>query len=197
MSLPCGERSARPMRLRAAGLVVSLGLAALGLQRGEAAGPALYTAAQAGREAFEQHCASCHDQRLQGLVGSALEGPIFASAKAGYTVREILLFLSVNRPAYAPGSLTARQYLDIMSFLLQQNGCPAGTAALTGMLASTSAVPLRYHSRSGAPGGPARLTGGCSRRPPARACGAPRASAPGRRKPLAAALAATATHRVR
>jgi mono/diheme cytochrome c family protein len=187
------------MRLRAAGLVVSLGLAALGLQRGEAAVPALYTAAQAqaGREAFAQHCASCHGQRLQGLVGPALKGPIFASAKAGYTVRDIFLFLSVNMPAYAPGSLTARQYLDIMSFLLQQNGFPAGTAALTGTLASTSAVPLRYHSRSGAPGGQARLTGGCPRRQPAHSCGAPRVSAPGRRKPLAAAVAATATHRAR
>jgi mono/diheme cytochrome c family protein len=146
-------------------LVATLGLAALGVQRGEAAVPALYTAAQArsGQRVYEDKCASCHGKQEQGLVGPALKGPIFASPKANYTVRDIFLFLSVNMPAYAPGSLRPAQYVDVMSFLLQQNGFPAGTVRLTATMASTSAVPLLYHAGVPVRAEHARAGGGCGR----------------------------------
>lgn len=123
-------------------------LAALPVQRGEAAGapPALYTPAQAqqGRAVFERHCAVCHGHHLEGRVGPALKGGNFASVKAGFTVQQIFDFLSVDMPAYAPGSLTSKQYVKIMAFLLQQNGYPPGKAALTAQIASGSAVALVY-----------------------------------------------------
>ena len=123
-------------------------LAALLLQRGEGAPvpPALYTKAQAqqGRAVFEQHCAVCHGRHLEGRVGPALKGERFASVKAGFTIQEIFDFLSVEMPAYAPGSLTGRQYLEITAFLLQQNGYPAGKTALTAQIASRSTVALVY-----------------------------------------------------
>lgn len=125
-------------------------LAALPVQRGEAAGapPALYTPAQAqqGRAVFEQHCAVCHGHHLEGRVGPALEGERFASVKAGFTIQQIFDFLSVDMPAYAPGSLTSKQYVEIMAFLLQQNGYPAGKAALTAQIASQSTVALVYRA---------------------------------------------------
>ena len=164
------------MRRSRALLVLSLSLAAWGVPRGEAAVPALYTAAQAraGHRAYEHHCAACHGKQEQGLVGPALSGPIFASPKANYKVRDIYLFLSVNMPAYAPGSLTPKQYVDIMSFLLQQNGFPAGRTALTHSMASTSAVPLLYHGREPPP--TRRAGGGCGPQPSAARSGAPTAS---------------------
>jgi mono/diheme cytochrome c family protein len=157
-------------------LVLSRSLAAWGVPRGEAAVPALYTAAQAraGHRAYEHHCAACHGKQEQGLVGPALSGPIFASPKANYKVRDIYLFLSVNMPAYAPGSLTPKQYVDIMAFLLQQNGFPAGRTALTHSMASTSAVPLLYHGREPPP--TRRAGGGCGPQPSAARSGAPTAS---------------------
>lgn len=165
MSLPCGSRGARVRRIPGVLLAASLSLAALGLQRGEAAVPALYTAAQArsGQRVYEDKCASCHGKQEQGLVGPALKGPIFASPKANYTVRDIFLFLSVNMPAYAPGSLSPGQYVDVMSFLLQQNGFPAGTVRLTATTASTSAVPLLYHGGAPVRTEHARAGDGCGR----------------------------------
>ena len=156
--------------------MLSLSLAAWGVPRGEAAVPALYTAAQAraGHRAYEHHCAACHGKQEQGLVGPALSGPIFASPKANYKVRDIYLFLSVNMPAYAPGSLTPKQYVDIMAFLLQQNGFPAGRTVLTHSMASTSAVPLLYHGREPPP--TRRAGGGCGPQPSAARSGAPTAS---------------------
>ena len=131
-------------------------LAALLLQRGEAAPvpPALYTQAQArqGRAVFEQHCAQCHGKQLEGGVAPALKGAEFASVQAGFTVQQIFEFLSVEMPAYAPGSLTPSQYVEITAFLLQQNGYPAGPVALTDRIASGSTVPFLYR---GAPSGAA------------------------------------------
>ncbi len=125
-------------------------LTALLAQRGEAAPapPALYTQAQAqaGRAVFEKHCASCHGKHLEGGVAPALEGENFASAKSGFTIQQIYEFLSVEMPAYAPGSLASRQYLEITAFLLQRNGYPAGARALTARIAAGAAVPLRYRA---------------------------------------------------
>jgi mono/diheme cytochrome c family protein len=120
------------------------------MQRGEAAGapPALYTPAQAqrGHAVFERHCAVCHGAHLEGRVGPALKGEKFASVKAGFTIQQIFDLLSVEMPAYAPGSLTPKQYVQIMAFLLQQNGYPAGRNALTAQIASGSAVALVYRA---------------------------------------------------
>ncbi len=181
------------MRTRGLALALSILLAALGVQRGEAAGaPALFAAAQAraGRAVFEHKCAMCHGRRLQGLSGPALKGPLFASRKAGYTVRDIFLFLSVNMPAYAPGSLSAEQYVSVMSFLLQQNGFPAGRVALTAQAAATSTVALRYHGPAGRRGQHDRRASDCAA-PGARAPSAGR-TAPRRCKPLAAGAAGSA-----
>lgn len=130
-------------------------LAALLMQRGEGAPvpPALYTKAQAqrGRAVFERHCAVCHGRHLEGRVGPALRGEKFASVKAGFTIQEIFDFLSVEMPAYAPGSLTTRQYLEITAFLLRKNGYPAGTTALTARIARRCTVALVYREpRKGA-----------------------------------------------
>jgi hypothetical protein len=49
-----------------------------------------------------------------------------------------------NMPATAPGTLAHDDYLDIMAFLLQQNGYPAGNKTLTFDDATKSKVKLLY-----------------------------------------------------
>lgn len=170
------SRSAVGGRLLPVSLAAAL-LAALPLQRGAAASPppALYTRSQArqGASAFEWKCASCHGHHLEGGVGPALEGPIFASAKSGFTIQQVYEFLSVEMPAYAPGSLTRAQYLDITAFLLQQNGYPAGSRALTDRIASQSTVPLLFQAAAKASPRVAK-----SRAPAGKPLTIPRANAP-------------------
>jgi hypothetical protein len=48
-------------------------------------------------------------------------------------------------PATQPGSLEHDDYVQIMAFLLQQNGYPAGSRALAFDSAQNSSVPLLYH----------------------------------------------------
>ncbi|HEU0195737.1 MAG TPA: c-type cytochrome [Nevskiaceae bacterium] len=106
--------------------------------------PALYTAAQAsaGHKTFEDNCSQCHGDHLQGFVGPALTGVHFAPPKANFHVKDIFAIVSKNMPATQPGSLTHQQYVEVMSFLLQQNGYPAGSTALTFEGATQSTVPF-------------------------------------------------------
>jgi mono/diheme cytochrome c family protein/ABC-type amino acid transport substrate-binding protein len=109
--------------------------------------PALFTDTQAklGYAKFLGNCAMCHGVKLQGRAGPALKGPNWANAQANYTVGEVFTVLATQMPATEPGSLAKGDYEDIMAFILQQNGYPAGTAKLQYDSASASKVPLLYH----------------------------------------------------
>jgi polar amino acid transport system substrate-binding protein len=113
------------------------------------AAPALFTTAQAasGAGKYADNCEQCHGTHLEGRAGPALTGPNFASAKASLKVSDIFTFILQNMPATQPGSLPKQDYVEIMAFLLQQNGYQPGTAKLTASIASTSKVPLLYQGK--------------------------------------------------
>ncbi|MBB2179947.1 c-type cytochrome [Gluconacetobacter tumulicola] len=108
--------------------------------------PALFTAAQAdaGKKAYADNCAQCHGDNLEGMAGPALKGKNFASPKANFHVGDVFTIVSQNMPATQPASLPHDVYVNIMAFLLQQNGMPAGSAELTFDGAKSSTVPLVY-----------------------------------------------------
>lgn len=108
--------------------------------------PALFTTAQAdsGKQKFLENCAVCHGPTLAGRAGPALKGPNFAPAKANFHVGEIFTIVTQNMPATQPGSLAHDDYVEIMAFLLQQNGYPAGSQPLTFEEAKQSKVKLIY-----------------------------------------------------
>jgi mono/diheme cytochrome c family protein len=109
--------------------------------------PALYTQAQAddGLSQYSANCAKCHGDNLQGRSGPALTGKHFATEKSAYTVGDVFRIVAQNMPAAQPGSLAHDDYVQIMAFLLQQNGYPAGTTPLQYDDALNSTIPLRYH----------------------------------------------------
>jgi len=109
--------------------------------------PALYTADQAtaGKQKFADNCSQCHGDNLEGMAGPALKGKLFASPKAGYHVGDIFTIVSQNMPSTQPGSLAHDDYVQIMAFLLQQNGYPSGSTPLAFDTAAASKVPLIYN----------------------------------------------------
>ena len=115
--------------------------------------PALYTADQAakGATAYYQNCAMCHGPLLDGQPGGysgpALKGPDFADPSYHFHVSDIFNFVAKLMPSDTPGSLTHDQDVQIMAFLLQQNGYPPGTKELTYDEAEKSSVPLRFYGK--------------------------------------------------
>ena len=89
----------------------------------------------------------CHGPNLEGRAGPALKGANFASDSSDFHVRDIFNILTHNMPATEPGSLAHADYVEIMAFLLQQNGYPSGGKALTYEEAETSKVPLVYRGQ--------------------------------------------------
>ncbi|MBP3983968.1 c-type cytochrome [Pseudoxanthomonas helianthi] len=113
---------------------------------GKAKAPALFTAKQAtgGKASYEQNCAICHGDKLTGRAGPALKGKHFAPDDGKYKVGDIFAIVHKNMPAMAPGSLPQNTYVEIMAYILQQNGYPAGGKPLTFDGAKSSKVPLIY-----------------------------------------------------
>ena len=100
-------------------------------QRGPAAGS--YTAAQAaaGRTTYQAQCAVCHLPDLKGSGDAApLAGSEFMEAWGRRTPRELLSFMQLTMPPTSPGALSQDQYLNLVAFILQSNGAPAGNQAL-------------------------------------------------------------------
>jgi mono/diheme cytochrome c family protein len=96
-------------------------------------GVGLFTAAQAraGRVVYLADCASCHGAALQGISGPKLVGRDFAGPEDGFTVGLVFTNLWEGTPAGAPDSLSRTDYVDVMAYLMQANGYPAGKRALT------------------------------------------------------------------
>ena len=122
------------MRMRSGLIAASVAVTLCALPA-VAEGPALYTAAQAeeGAYIFTHKCAECHGSKMEGLSATGLKGADFQrlAARRNHTVQSLLTFISLYMPRYAPGSLTPVQYSDLVAFILQQNGYPAGSSELS------------------------------------------------------------------
>jgi mono/diheme cytochrome c family protein len=84
--------------------------------------------AGAGATVFAAHCAKCHGDNGQGVTAPTLIG---SGAQLGkYSNSQGLLnFYKLAMPFDAPGSLSSQDYLNILAFLMVQNGYVSSTAS--------------------------------------------------------------------
>ena len=85
----------------------------------------VYTTAQAskGEQTYMSTCVSCHPP-------ATYKGAVFNNWQ-GRSVGELLDFLTEKMPKNDPGSLTPKEYAQVIAFLLKLNGNPAGAAELS------------------------------------------------------------------
>jgi cytochrome c5 len=90
----------------------------------------VYTEAQAerGKIAYEANCVTCHKTDLTGIEG-ALKGEQFFERRREDNLDAFYSAVKTMPPRKA-GSLSNDIYLDIMSYALQANGIPSGSAEL-------------------------------------------------------------------
>lgn len=99
--------------------------------------------ARAGEGAYAAQCASCHGPALDGGMGPALAGRAFWSRWGGKPFSAIFTEVHARMPMQAPGSVASATSIDIVAFLLQRNGVPAGPKALTDATDLSRALPTR------------------------------------------------------
>ncbi len=125
--------------------------------------PSYFTTEQAARGAlvYKNHCAGCHQPDLRGggfAVPLAGKGVLAQWEARKLTVDDLFYVVRATMPPGGFGSLTTEQQLDVVAYLLQQNGLQAGDRPLTSdatYLASlelTTGAPSSSAGRSKAPG---------------------------------------------
>jgi len=98
----------------------------------------LYSDAQAarGRDAYSKACAHCHMDDLGGHeYAGALAGYPFQMKWEDASVAEVFGRIR-TMPLGEAGSLSTQEYLDILAYVLEANGYPAGQDELTVAIAA-------------------------------------------------------------
>jgi mono/diheme cytochrome c family protein len=108
----------------------------------------VYTSAQAerGGALYKTTCGHCHRDDLSGGGSEEgappLVGPVFVYRWLSEPLSEMFLTIGTTMPKQKPDSLTPQTVADIISFLLQRNEYPEGSAELPADLEALKAVRM-------------------------------------------------------
>lgn len=93
----------------------------------------IYSAEQAsrGEAVYREACLSCHGQDLGGNSNSpGLVGMGFMFLWEGRSVGEFYEKIRSEMPTDRPGRLSDKDYVDVVSYILQKNGFPSGDSTM-------------------------------------------------------------------
>lgn len=96
--------------------------------------PPKYTSGQAtqGKAVYDQYCGvTCHGGDLKSGFGPPLVGDAFYGVWGGRSVAELLQYLEAEMPVGAPGILSNEQYRQVLAYMFQVTGIPAGSEELS------------------------------------------------------------------
>ena len=118
-------------------LACGIGGAWLSVQTAPEGGVFTAEQAGAGRQSYQNECASCHAGDLGGRDDApALTGDGFMATWGARTTTELFDFVRTTMPPEG-SSMTPDDYLGIVAHLLHQNGATAGTRPLAATTAAT------------------------------------------------------------
>lgn len=115
-------------------------------ENGKTVADGVYTDDQAtrGGAAYDTSCSGCHRVDLGGGNGPALRQERFARNFAGKDLKALYTKIATTMPRGAPASLGDDVYLDIVAYVLRENGFPAGSEDLNAeALAGVRVLPGR------------------------------------------------------
>jgi S-disulfanyl-L-cysteine oxidoreductase SoxD len=110
----------------------------------------VYTEAQAerGRAAYAQSCASCHADDLRGRsTAPSLVEESFTFLWEDMSLGDLFERTRTRMPSNQPGSLPGPIYADIIAFIAQKNGYPAGRKELADDLAVLKGIRITAKPR--------------------------------------------------
>ena len=112
-------------------IVLTAGLATAVAQTSATVLDGVYTheQAQRGEAVYSASCIGCHEG--QDADGPELMGRAFLDRWREDKLEPLYAFIKTTMPGNAPGSLDERAYTDIVAFILEANGLPAGKMELS------------------------------------------------------------------
>src|SRR6185312_3500883 len=123
------------MRNNLVGLTIAMTLILLPLHpgaRAQSSGYYTLDQATAGADIYQAKCASCHGAQMEGYIGPSLRGHAFQVITSRQTdAGRLLLIISRNEPENNPGALSEDEDANVLAYILQVNGYPAGKEKLS------------------------------------------------------------------
>lgn len=106
----------------------------------------VYTEAQArrGQAVYDSRCGTCHGARLEGGSSTPLSGPRFMEewGNGSHTVDDLFYITRTQMPYGDAGTLTRRQYIDVVAYILKANGYQPGQKELQGNSGSLRQIKI-------------------------------------------------------
>jgi nitrate/TMAO reductase-like tetraheme cytochrome c subunit len=104
-----------------------------------------YTTEQAasGEKLYQTQCASCHGAKLEGGAGPALKGTSWYQMYGGAKLLAVWGEIKGPMAQYAGTTYSTQQSLDILAYLLQQNGLPSGIQPLANTRQLSDVLPMK------------------------------------------------------
>src|SRR5262245_28591997 len=96
-----------------------------------------------GKTIFEATCVGCHGVDLAGLSGPELAGDRFRTKWDFQTVNQLFTEMRTRMPRNNPATLANETYLDLVTYILQANAFPPGTASLVPDAAVLSGIMIQ------------------------------------------------------
>jgi mono/diheme cytochrome c family protein len=103
----------------------------------------VYTEDQAklGQASYVKHCAECHGEDLGGDgTAPALKGPEFLGNWSGLTVGDLFDRIRISMPPTNTNDVTPQQKVEIVAYLLKEDGFPAGATELPATVEALKAI---------------------------------------------------------
>ena len=97
----------------------------------------------AGEKLYRADCGNCHGANLEGGAGPALNGVAWHSMYGGAKLFTVWGEIKGPMAQYAGKTYTTQQSLDILAYLLQQNGLPSGSQPLANTQELSDVLPVK------------------------------------------------------
>jgi mono/diheme cytochrome c family protein len=97
-------------------------------QQTRSANDRVYTDAQAGRgrTLYQEKCATCHGNALEGKLAPALAGSAFLAVWGAQPLSELADKIRNTMPANDPGKLTPSETAELVAYILEAGKFPSG-----------------------------------------------------------------------
>jgi len=133
--------------IAACAIVAAASIGIVAQQRPKNVREGAYTAdqAQRGKAGFEGVCMRCHGAALTGSEGNGppIKGPAFLAHWDKDTLGSLWVKIRDTMPLGVAGTLTDDVKLQILAYILQQNGFPAGATELPGDVSALDEINIQ------------------------------------------------------